>query len=171
MIQHPKTFLSENVLRVYNIDTLSGDKAALHDKLMDIAGDICLRIPPYYVALHSTSRCYLFDFQAVNAFPGAKHNYRKAHHGVHDLFIFNTAADLAPAEDQVDWRATAAHVQDSWIAFCYGDMPWAPFDKQQDGPLYVFADQGQSREVPDLSAAVGSNTAQRWKAVITQAKR
>ncbi|KAH8691540.1 Alpha/Beta hydrolase protein [Talaromyces proteolyticus] len=171
MMENMKNFLTSDVLQAYNIDPPSSDRSSSHDSFMDLAGDLGFRVPPYYTVLHSAARSYFFDFQAVNPYPGAKQNYRKAHHGVHDLFVFNAAPDLVPLEDQPNWNATATHVQEAWISFCNGQVPWTPFDKTVGGPVYVFADGDKSGEVRDLEAALGNEKARRWKALLAQAER
>lgn len=170
MLQDPANFLSPENLKTYKLDSKSSDRSSYVDSnALDLATDIMFRCPPYYNAKKSASRTLLFDFQAVNPYPGARWNYRKAHHGANDLFVFNPAPDLVSAEDRRNWDDTVARVQETWITFCYGELPWKPFDKTIDGPVYLFADSGQSREAQNLVDALGQETASQWATVLAQA--
>lgn len=178
-----KDFLFElpEVAKLYD---LRRDKPVA-DSFMNIAAlmaDVAFRTPPAFIA--STMKKHqesvgaavppmlLYEIQADNPYPGFPIGYRHANHGINDVLLFNPAEDQVAPELLGNWRNAVNQLQGAWLDFCYGKMPWAPFqasDKDGFDPIYVFPDRGEGRLCQELHEVDGTKTANRWRALLKAA--
>ncbi|KIL92441.1 hypothetical protein FAVG1_04852 [Fusarium avenaceum] len=163
---------------------LSREKSCM-DSFEDLAGlmaDVAFRTPPLYSAAvinkHQNSRgdaapVLLYEIQATNPYKNWPLGYKKANHGINDLMLFNPAQDQVLPEDLENWVSAVGQIQAAWLDFCYGKMPWAPFEASDDlnslGGIYVFPDGGDGRLCQVLDDVDGTRTAARWRAIFNTA--
>ncbi|KAF5540165.1 triacylglycerol lipase V precursor [Fusarium mexicanum] len=171
-------FCVPEVAHAYN---LSREKSSL-DSFEDLAGlmaDAAFRTPPIYsaaviqkhqIAHGHASHVLLYEIQATNPYKNWSLGYKRANHGINDLFLFNPAEDQVPAEHLESWVSTVGQIRAAWLDFCYGKMPWTPFQWSGDieslGGIYVFPDGGKSRLCKTLDEVDGKATATRWRALL-----
>ncbi|RKL27242.1 hypothetical protein BFJ72_g13269 [Fusarium proliferatum] len=171
-------FCVPEIAKAYN---LSRGKSCV-DSFEDLAGlmaDVAFRTPPIYSAAvikkhqithGNASHVLLYEIQATNPFMNWSLGYKKANHGINDIFLFNPAEDQVPAEHLEIWVSTVGQIRAAWLDFCYGKMPWAPFQWPDDveslGGIYVFPDGGEGRLCKTLDEVDGTATATRWRALL-----
>ncbi|KAF5600656.1 triacylglycerol lipase V precursor [Fusarium pseudoanthophilum] len=171
-------FCVSEVAQAYN---LTREKSCL-DSFEDLAGlmaDVAFRTPPIYsagvikkhqIAHGHASPVLLYEIQATNPYKNWSLGYKRANHGINDIFLFNPAEDQVPAEHLENWVSTVGQVRAAWLDFCYGKMPWAPFGWPEDvdslGGIYVFPDGGDGRLCKTLDEVDGTATATRWRALL-----
>ncbi|KAG4261328.1 hypothetical protein FPRO03_11879 [Fusarium proliferatum] len=171
-------FCVPEIAKAYN---LSRGKSCV-DSFEDLAGlmaDVTFRTPPIYSAAvikkhqithGNASHVLLYEIQATNPFKNWSLGYKKANHGINDIFLFNPAEDQVPAEHLKIWVSTVGQIRAAWLDFCYGKMPWAPFQWPDDveslGGIYVFPDGGEGRLCKTLDEVDGTATATRWRALL-----
>ncbi|PNP79285.1 hypothetical protein FNYG_07361 [Fusarium nygamai] len=171
-------FCVSEVAQAYN---LSRGKSCL-DSFEDLAGlmaDVAFRTPPIYsagvikkhqIAHGHDSQVLLYDIQATNPYKNWSLGYKRANHGINDIFLFNPAEDQVPEEHLENWVATVGQIRAAWLDFCYGKMPWAPFEWREDigslGGIYVFPDGGEGKLCKTLDEVDGAATATRWRALL-----
>nr|RBQ86131.1 hypothetical protein FVER53263_12978 [Fusarium verticillioides] len=166
------------VAQAYN---LTREKSCL-DSFEDLAGlmaDVAFRTPPIYsagvikkhqIAHDHSSHVLLYEIQATNPYKNWPLGYKRANHGINDIFLFNPAEDQVPAEHLENWVSTVGQIRAAWLDFCYGKAPWAPFEWSEDveslGGIYVFPDSGEGRLCKTLDEVDGTATATRWRALL-----
>ncbi|RKK10007.1 hypothetical protein BFJ68_g8812 [Fusarium oxysporum] len=174
-------FCVPEVAQAYN---LSREKSCL-DSFEDLAGlmaDVAFRTPPMYSAAvikkhqiahdHAANAAHvlLYEIQATNPYKNWPLGYKRANHGINDIFLFNPAEDQVPVKHLENWVSTVGQIQAAWLDFCYGKMPWAPFQWLEDidslGGIYVFPDGGEGRLCKTLDEVDGTATATRWRALL-----
>jgi len=174
LLKSPETFLSEpSVLQVYAKGR--GDQ----DGALDIyywgrmISDVTFRIPPLHLARSQhAGKVLVYEFQATNPFPKAGHAYGKANHAINDLFLFDAARDLVPAEHQSDWTGAVDQLRRVWLDFCYGITHWEPMKKagldtdDNLNPIYTFVNGGKGVVAP-LEDTVTSHEFERWTTVLS----
>ncbi|KAF4495267.1 triacylglycerol lipase V precursor [Fusarium agapanthi] len=151
-------FCVPEVAHAYN---LSREKSCL-DSFEDLAGlmaDVAFRTPPLYsaavikkhqIAHGHASHVLLYEIQVTNPYKNWSLGYKRANHGINDIFLFNPAEDQVPAEHLENWVSTVGQIRAAWLDFCYGNMPWTAFQWSEDidslvGGIYVFPDGGEGR--------------------------
>ncbi|KAF5631098.1 triacylglycerol lipase V precursor [Fusarium tjaetaba] len=171
-------FCVSEVAQAYN---LTREKSCL-DSFEDLAGlmaDVAFRTPPIYsaavikkhqIAHGHSSHVLLYEIQATNPYKNWSPGYKRANHGINDIFLFNPAEDQVPAEHLENWVSTVGQIRAAWLDFCYGKMPWAPFEWSENidslGGIYVFPDGGEGRLCKTLDEVDGTATATRWRALL-----
>ncbi|KAF5681419.1 triacylglycerol lipase V [Fusarium denticulatum] len=171
-------FCVPEIAQAYN---LSREKTCL-DSFEDLAGlmaDMAFRTPPLYsaavikkhqIAHGHASHVLLYEIQATNPYKNWSLGYKRANHGINDIFLFNPAEDQVPEEHLENWASTVGQIRAAWLDFCYGKMPWAPFEWKEDVDslvgIYVFPDGGKGRLCKTLDEVDGSATATRWRALL-----
>ncbi|KAH6675976.1 Carboxylesterase [Halenospora varia] len=113
LLKTPGSFLNPALLAAYNIDTSPQTPEAntrSHAGLAELLADLIFRANAVQSALRYPGNAFLYDFQATNPFSGARQSFRKANHGINDLFVFNVAVDQIPAEFRDDWEASCRQV-------------------------------------------------------------
>lgn len=170
-------FCVPEIAKAYN---LSREKSCV-DSFEDVAGlmaDVAFRTPPIYSAAvikhqithGNASHVLLYEIQATNPFKNWSLGYKRANHGINDIFLFNPAEDQVPAEHLENWVSTVGQIRAAWLDFCYGKMPWTPFQWSDDieslGGIYVFPDGGEGRLCKMLDEVDGAATASRWRALL-----
>jgi hypothetical protein len=167
--------LSPSVLEAYGASetlTTPGKDLETWAKLL---ADVVFRIPPVIIGLvNAKSKVYVYDFQATNPFPGWTLGYNKSNHAISDLFFFNVAEDLVPEKHQAEYSEAARELQRIWIKFCYGELGWEPFNREDEeslGPVYALANHGKLTKHESLESALGAETMRRWRSVISMAER
>ncbi|WZH49538.1 hypothetical protein QYS62_010739 [Fusarium acuminatum] len=144
---------------------LSREKSCM-DSFEDLAGlmaDVAFRTPPLYsvavINKHQNLRgnaapVLLYEIQATNPYKNWPLGYKEANHGINDLMLFNPAQDQVLPEDLENWVSAVGQIQAAWLDFCYGKMPWAPFEGSDDlnslGGIYVFPDIDGTRTAARL---------------------
>ena len=175
----PKAFPEQfsNVLKVYDLQDAIKSPSKHIDGIASLLGNILFDFPTLYLPLAmyrsgSPSRVWLYRYSITNTYT-ANHSYRKAHHGVNDLLLFNPAPEMIPEVDRASWDAGVLQTQRSWIEFANGESPWKPVrhDSVVDsistlGPIFHFADHGKSREFDTLRECVGEDLAKRYNSVL-----
>lgn len=166
--------LSPSVLEAYGVsDTLETPSDDL-EKWANLLADMIFRVPPYIVGLYNTSsKVYVYDFQATNPYPGWPLGYQKSNHAISDVFLFNVAEDLVAERHQAEFSGAVRELQQTWTKFCYGDLNWEPFrtgDTETLGPVYALANHGKHTRYDSLEAALGKTTKDQWKAIINIAE-
>ncbi|KAF4437806.1 hypothetical protein F53441_12947 [Fusarium austroafricanum] len=166
---------------------LSREKSCL-DSFEDLAGlmaDVAFRIPPLYSAAiikkhqkaigngTKAAPVLLYEIQATSPYKNWPLGYKRANHGINDLILFNPAQDQVPPEHLENWVSAVGQVQAAWLGFCYGKMPWAPFEGAEEvnslGGIYVFPNGGEGRLCRELDEVDGTGTATRWRALLNTA--
>ncbi|KAG5759945.1 hypothetical protein H9Q72_011931 [Fusarium xylarioides] len=148
-------FCVPEVAQAYNLIR----EKSCSDSFEDLAGlmaDVAFRTPPIYsaavikkhqIAHGHTSHVLLYEIQATNPYKNWSLGYKRANHGINDIFLFNPAEDQVPAEHLENWVSTVGQIRAAWLDFCYGKMPWAPFEWSEDidslGGIYVVPDGGE----------------------------
>ncbi|KAF5568073.1 triacylglycerol lipase V precursor [Fusarium phyllophilum] len=171
-------FSVPEVAQAYN---LSREKSC-SDSYEDLAGlmaDVAFRTPPIYSAavikkhqmVHgNSSPVFLYEIQATNPYRNRSLDYKRANHGINDIFLFNPAQDQVPAEHLENWVSTVGQIRAAWLDFCYGKMPWTPFEWSGDadslGGIYVFPDDGEGKLCKTLDEVDGTGTATRWRTLL-----
>ncbi|KAF5231643.1 hypothetical protein FANTH_13310 [Fusarium anthophilum] len=171
-------FCVPEVAQAYN---LRREKSCL-DSFENLAGlmaDVAFRTPPLYsaavikkhqIAHGHASHVLLYEIQATNPYKNWSLGYKRANHGINDIFLFDPAEDQVAAEHLENWVSTVGQVRAAWLDFCYGKMPWAPFQWSENidslGGIYVFPDGGEGRLCKTLDEVDGNATATRWRALL-----
>ena len=169
LLKESASFPTPAILAAYKIDTnptTPENSKRSHDAVAEMLADVAFRVPAVYTALKYPGSAFLYDFQATNPFPGVPKSFRKANHGINDLYVFNVAVDQIPTQSLADWNTAARQVQDMWVRFCYGEKPWGPFDPARKGPVFTFADGAKGGEQECVGSAVGEATWQKWQAIL-----
>ena len=166
-----------NVLEAYRLQDVIKSPSKHIGGIASLLGNILFDFPTLYLPLAmyksgSSSQVWLYRYSITNTYP-ASHSYRKAHHGVNDLLLFNPAPEMIPEVDRASWDAGVLQTQRSWIEFANGESPWTRVrhDVAVDsvstlGPIFHFADHGKSREFNTLRECVGEDLAERYNAVL-----
>ncbi|KAF5712487.1 triacylglycerol lipase V precursor [Fusarium mundagurra] len=171
-------FCVSEVAQAYN---LTREKSCLNsfEDLAGLMADVAFRTPPIYsaavikkhqIAHGHASHVLLYEIQATNPYKNWSLGYKRANHGINDIFLFNPAEDQVPAEHLENWMSTVGQVRAAWLDFCYGKVPWIPFEWSEDveslGGIYVFPDGGEGRLCKTLDEVDGAATATRWRELL-----
>lgn len=169
------------ILKAYHLEENLTSPSTHLDNFCHLLGNIMFDVPSLYLALsyqksRSKGRVWLYYYSITNQYP-ASHAYGRAHHGVNDLLLFNSAPDMIPREDRESWDKSVAQTQRSWIEFVNGDEPWCAVRRDASvrdvlgmGPIYKFEDQGKSSEFGKLKDCVGEELARQYDSLL-QASR
>ncbi|KAF9775799.1 hypothetical protein IL306_006068 [Fusarium sp. DS 682] len=177
-------FCVPTIAQAYN---LSRGKSCLDsfEDLASLMADVAFRTPPIYSAavikkhqivngnVANAAPVLLYEIQATNPYKNWPLGYKKANHGINDIMLFNPAEDQVPTEHLENWLSAVGQVQAAWLDFCYGKMPWTPFQWSEDidslGGVYVFPDGGEGRLCKTLNEVDGAGIATRWRALLKTA--
>ncbi|KAH7403273.1 Alpha/Beta hydrolase protein [Cadophora sp. MPI-SDFR-AT-0126] len=166
-----------NVFKAYNVQEIMASPSKHIEGISSLLGNILFDFPTLYLPIAtyksgSSSRIWLYRYSITNTYP-ASHSYRKAHHGVNDLLLFNPAPEMIPEEDRASWGAGVLQTQRSWIEFANGESPWTPVRRDLSldsvsnlGPIFHFADHGKSREFDTLRECVGEYLVKRYNSIL-----
>ncbi|EXK24392.1 hypothetical protein FOMG_18875 [Fusarium oxysporum f. sp. melonis 26406] len=183
VIATPETFPFDkpDVLQSYDISSAVERPSNNLKHWSRLIGNLLFDITSVYTATTfdkhgGDARVWLYRYDATNTYPKS-HSYRVAHHGVNDLFLFNVAPEHIPLEDQPSWNATVERTQRVWIDFANGESPWTPWRHESSvetigaaGPIYTFADNGQSRLYDTMEECVGSKVAQQYQSLLRSSR-
>ncbi|PVH87101.1 alpha/beta-hydrolase [Cadophora sp. DSE1049] len=166
-----------NVFKAYDLQEAMVCPSKHIEGISSLLGNILFDFPTLYLPIATyksgnSSRVWLYRYSITNTYP-ASHSYRKAHHGVNDLFVFNPAPEMIPEEDRASWDAGVLQTQRSWIEFANGENPWTPVRRESSvnsvstlGPIFHFADHGKSREFDTLQECVAEDLVKRYNSLL-----
>lgn len=175
----PATFPFDRqaVLDSYGLGDSTATPSQRVDRWRHLLGHVLFDIPSVYTALLSQrcrarGRVWLYYYAMTNPYPNAQ-AYRKAHHGVNDLLLFDAAPELIPHQDQGSWNASVEQTQKSWIEFVNGESPWVPLRAESSahvpskiGPVFKFADDGRSQLYNTLEHCLGYELSRQYEAIL-----
>jgi carboxylesterase type B len=170
MIVSPESFPDAypSVTDAYNLSSSLQRPSSAILAWADLLADVAFRIPPLHIAAHHPANVLVYEIRCKNPYPLWSWSFGRAHHAVNDLFLFDVAPDLVPVELQKDHARNVAQIRAAWLDFCYGKVPWEPFNKREEnlGPMHIFENGGGGRDAKTLEEALGLETSGQWRAVL-----
>ncbi|KJX96662.1 hypothetical protein TI39_contig607g00018 [Zymoseptoria brevis] len=158
------------VLKAYNLENARIElRSEDLQSCAELAADVIFKIPPILIATrHEHGKIFVWNLQATNPHSGWPLGYRKAHHALADLLVFNVAGDLVPPEHREEYDPPVEQLQEDWTDFCYGELKWDEFvaGSEQLGPVYTYENFGRGGRRATLGEAIGENTLARWREVL-----
>jgi hypothetical protein len=166
-------FSNPTVLKAYGIEHATENPSVAFESWAQLVADLDFRLPPLYLALvGSRSKVLVYECQATNPYPKASFFYGRANHGINDLLLFNIGADMVPQEHKTAWEGAVNQLQEAWLEFCNGSLPWAPLKgvysaKEEDyGPMFVIANGGAGGLKGTVREGIGERDWNRWQSLL-----